>query len=159
MAVHSPQTPSSLPAGSTEHGRGGVDCDRGDDAAVDSLEGCPQLVDVRTEAMITESGDSDAVRPAHGVLCWVPSLTAVRAVTASINDGAASDAMSGAWADVLEADLSGGDQTVAVVGDSYFPQLLGPALLDRTSVDRDPSVGHGAEEVGVVVDAEVMGGE
>jgi hypothetical protein len=94
---------------------------------------------------------------AHGVLCWVPEPTAVRAVTASnarLDDGAASDAMSGARGDVLEADLARGDETVAVVGDSYLPQLLGSALLDRTSVDRDPSVGHGAKEVGVVVDAD-----
>ena len=62
--------------------------------------------------------------------------------------------MSEARRDVLEANLTGGDQTGVVVGNSHLPQLLRPALLDRSSVDRDPSFGHGAEEVRVVVDSD-----
>jgi hypothetical protein len=48
-----------------QHGRGSVDRDRGDDAAVNTLEGSPLVVDVRPEATITESRDGGGVRPFH----------------------------------------------------------------------------------------------
>jgi hypothetical protein len=82
------------------------------------------IVDMRTEAVMSESRDRCGVDPVR----------------------------SGARRDVLETDLACGNQALAVVGDPHLPQLLRPALLDRTRVNRDPSLGHGAEEVGVVVD-------
>ena len=48
-----------------QHGRGGIHGDRGDDAAVNSLEGRPLLIDVRPEATITESRDACGVDPVH----------------------------------------------------------------------------------------------
>ena len=48
-----------------QHGRGGIHGDRGDDAAVNSLEGRPLLIDVRPEATITEVRDRDCVCPVH----------------------------------------------------------------------------------------------